>query len=205
MLVAALLAVLAGLLTTSPPASAQADEPCFPTDPQAYPPEGSPTDQVPVDLSLGLSLLPPSLGGYLRIEDAIPGEEYCGILFSSPIALPVTVAGADGTFVFPLTVPADFPVNAMHHLDVYRLRELVGAFDFCVTPAGKLTDAAGCRASNVQGTTNTTAPPRSKGNLPFTGAYVDDLIRAGLILLAVGTFVLYVRRRRMQQPPAAQA
>ncbi len=175
------------------PASAQdpASE-CFPATGGDYPPSGV-VVAIEVNLDLEGGALSPTVSitadGRLELTGAEPGVTYCGILFSDPITLAPTVAGPDGTLVFNTDVPADFELNAAHHLDVYREGRLVGAFDFCVTKSGNITSLTD-KVCQTDGTTG-------KGRLARTGVdRLFDTLKIAALLLVAGAAFLYLRRRR---------
>jgi hypothetical protein len=183
---------------------------------------------VNLDLNLTLDLghYDPGGAGGITISGAIPGFEYCGVTFSAPIVLPAQNASAAGKLVWSgLAVPADFQLNALHHIDVYHQKTKVGNFDFCVKSDGSIGPTSACKPTSV-----TTAPPGgttggttggstgattagtstgggavagSGGNLARTGLdHLLDVLRVALIALALGAAALY-GRRRMQANRAA--
>jgi hypothetical protein len=165
-------------------------ESCFPGSDIDYPPAGN-----AVDLEEGLGVFSghfakPSNLGNLIIEGADPAGIYCGTLYSAPVNLPAQSATAAGTINYtPITVPADFAFNAMHHLDIFRSQVQVGSFDFCVTTAGDIGPASLCAKKPVTG-------GNTGGNLPKTGTnHLMDILRAAAIALGLGAAALYSRRR----------
>ena len=184
----ALLVALAALVLVAPEASAapaQATEACFPDDPIDYPPT-APGVEIELRLSLVNGHFEPGAQGFIGVTGAVPGLQYCGIVFSEPIKLQPQVASpAGGLSYIRFAVPADFQLNAMHHLDLYRQRKLVGAFDFCVKADGDIGPTSACGAD--------------KGKLPRTGSdHLLVLARWGAVALGLGAFFTYLRRRREQ-------
>jgi hypothetical protein len=179
------------------PSTALADTPaqCFPPGVQGDYPPAQPGIEPNLTLSLSAGFLKPgaTASDRLVVLNGHPGREYCGILLSRPINLGVRTASSGGVLDFDnINVPSDFELNALHHLDVYRVGALVGAFDFCVTSEGKLTSpTASCGGhGGIPGVKN-------GGNLAHTGlARLADLLKAAGVAFAAGVLFLYLRRRR---------
>lgn len=184
----ALLVALAALVVLAPAASsapAQAQEACFPGDPVDYPPS-APGAEIELRLSLVGGHFNPGADGSITVTGAIPGLSYCAIIFSTPIVLQPKASDGGNISYIRFAVPADFQLNAMHHMDLYRQRKLVGVFDFCVKANGDIGPTSACGAAD-------------KGKLPRTGA--DNLLvllRWGALALGLGAFFMYLRRRREQ-------
>ena len=197
------LAVIACLALSSlialAPSTALADTPaeCFPPGVQGDYPPAQPGIEHNLSLSLAAGFLKPGATAVDRLVvlNAHPGRDYCGILLSTPVNLGVRTARDDGVIDFNnITLPSDFQLNAVHHLDVYRAGSLVGAFDFCVTTEGKLTSpSASCHGNTaVAGVKDT-----GRGSLARTGlARLADLLKAAGVAFAAGVLFLYLRRRR---------
>jgi LPXTG-motif cell wall-anchored protein len=194
MAVVACLAV-GSLLSLAPSSAGAQEQPCFPPGSSAdYPPSGPAIEaSLKLDLSTGL-LLPSHVDGTLTVTGAVPNLTYCGILFSAPVTLAPRLSSSSGVLSFSgLTIPSDFKLNVAHHLDVYRQARLVGAFDFCVNSAGHLT----ALTSGSCATAVTTAATKAHGALPKTGwDHLVQILKIAALAIAVGVFLLYVRRRR---------
>jgi LPXTG-motif cell wall-anchored protein len=172
--------------------------PCFPGGGSGdYPPSGPAIEpSLRLDLITGL-LVPSTATGTLTVVGAIPNLTYCGTLFSTPVTLTPRASDASGVLHFDgLTIPSDFKLNSPHHLDVYRQARLVGAFDFCVNGSGHLTALNGGNcASSISGSVPTNTKPG--GSLPRTGwDHLVQILKIAALVIALGVFLLYVRRRR---------
>lgn len=133
-------------------------------------------------------------GGRLEFDGAVPGEEYCGTVSSLVFSLGEATASPDGSLAFAFAVPASFELATVHHADLFRDQRLVAAFDFCVDGAGDVRlDATGCEQAGDAG-----AGERARGGaLSATGArLLPELVRAGAVLVALGTLVLLAVRHR---------
>jgi LPXTG-motif cell wall-anchored protein len=185
----ALFVALTTFLVLAPRASAapaqDSQEACFPGDPIDYPPS-APGTEIELSLALVNGHFDPGASGVIGVTGAVPGLSYCGIVFSTPIVLqPQVASGTGGLSYIRFAVPADFQLNAMHHLDLYRQRKLVGAFDFCVKGDGDIGPTTACAAG--------------KGKLPRTGVdHLMVLLRWAALALGLGAFFTYLRRRREQ-------
>lgn len=196
LLVLGLSAFLTSTSASAAPAQADPDV-CFPSGPDVdYPPTGPLVDIDP-NLALGVeAFFNPGATGEVTVTGAIPGETYCGILYSTPVVLPLKQANAQGNITYGLAVPKDFELAAVHHIDLFKAQVQVGAFDFCVDKAGKLAPDSACAKGTM----------KPGGNLAKTGTnHLLDLLRMALILVAVGATVLYARRRVQQRRATAAA
>ena len=137
-------------------------------------------------------LVPGSASATIVLGGAVPGGDYAGSLFSRVVDLPRTSATGAGVVRFTgLAIPADFRLETVHHLDVHRGCDLVGAFDFCVAANGHIAPAASCHAVVAA------ASGHASGSLPRTGwDHLFELLRLAALLLGTGTLLLYLRRRR---------
>jgi hypothetical protein len=214
LLVLAVGAVWAPGIAGAAPQDATTD--CLPGDTSAYPPE-TPAVNIDLNLKLDFGHYDPGGAGLADVSGGIPGEVYCGINYSAPIVLPAQNASAAGKLTWGgLAVPADFQLNAMHHIDVYHLKTKVGNFDFCVTKTGDIGPASLCKPTSVTtppggttggttggstgattaGSTGGTAVAGSGGSLARTGLdHLIDVMRIALIALTLGAAALYGRRR----------
>jgi hypothetical protein len=201
-----LFAVLSSL-ASSPASAAPAQDTaaCFPgTDPD-YPPTGNNGTLEPLVLVSGV--FNPGASGTVVIGGAVPGDTYCGFLFSTPVTLVPRVADAQGRLTWPVAVPADFKLVAMHHIDVYKEQSKVGNFDFCVGASGTIVATSTCSPSQqVTSTTKTTTQVQantdtkaSSGKLPRTGSDLFGLLQVALLAIGLGAWTLYVRRRRVNR------
>ncbi len=162
-----------------------------------YPPHG-PVIEPRLALTGGL-LVPGTVTGTITLGGAQPGIPYGGTLYSTPVALAPAVASAGGTVTYAgLAVPAAFAVSAVHHLDVFHDCDLVGSFEFCVTTAGTISPAKACPTPTATATAGASASATSgAGVLPHTGwDHLFQILKAAALALALGAFLLYVRRRR---------
>jgi len=129
----------------------------------------------------------------LGCESVVTGRSYTGVLNSTPIALPVTVAGANNRVTFNnVRLPADFALNAFHTVTLVDAAtgNTLGSTTFFVNGAGAVTGAPDGRTPGT--------------NLPKTGTdYVGPALRGGAVLLATGGIVLLVSRRRRSGVAAA--
>jgi LPXTG-motif cell wall-anchored protein len=186
---------MGSLISLAPAAAGAQTAPCFPPGSSAdYPPSGPAIEaSLKLDLSTGL-LLPGHADGTLTVDGAIPGLTYCGTLFSAPVTASPRSSTSTGVVTFNgLAVPTDFKLNAAHHLDVFRQTRLVGAFDFCVNSTGHLT----ALVSGACATTAVTTATKSSGSLPKTGwDHLVQILKIAALAIALGVFLLYVRRRR---------
>ena len=111
----------------------------------------------------------------------VSGKTYTGVLNSTPVSLPATIAGQNGKVTFTnVKLPADWKVNATHTgtLIDQASGAALGTDDFYVAQNGSIT-----------------APPSN--NLPKTGNdYVGPALRGAAVLLAAGGIVLMAARRR---------
>jgi hypothetical protein len=182
---------LAAAATAQDPNQPALDAACFPPASVDYPPSGGDTNIDP-RLQLGPGHFDPGGRGHFTVLHGVPGDVYCGVAFSTPIRLPATRADAQGTLTYDVAVPADFELNAMHHVDIYRRHVKVGNFDFCVNKKGDISPTSAC------GSGGKTVASNAGGNLPKTGAnHLLDLIRAAIVALGIGAAALYLRRRRL--------
>jgi LPXTG-motif cell wall-anchored protein len=167
---------------------------CFPgTATGDYPPAAPGIEpRLAVSLSDGLLLPARSTGNRLVVTGAVPGLQYCGRLFSSPVDLGITTASDSGVLDFNnISLPADFQLGVVHQLDVFRQASLVGTFDFCVNQQGHLVNATACPGGT------SSVKPAGSGNLPRTGlARLADFLKAAGVAFAGGVLFLYLRRRR---------
>ena len=140
---------------------------------------------------LRLDLVPGTRSGQVVLSGAEPGAAYSGTLFSTAIPLPRTVASPGGVLGFTgLAVPGDFELSVLHHLDVVGPCGRAGSYEVCVTSAGELGGVGRCDRS-----TPVTASDQA-GSLARTGQdHLLDLVRAACLVLGIGAFVLYLRRR----------
>jgi hypothetical protein len=169
------------------PTQAALDAACFPPATNDYPPNPGDSNIDP-KLALGQGHFDPGGRGEFDVLNGVPGDVYCGVAFSTPIRLPATAANARGTLNYNVAVPADFELNAMHHIDVYRRHVKVGNFDFCVNKKGDISPTSACQ----------TGAKTDGGRLPKTGAdHLMDVVRAALVALGLGATALYLRRRRL--------
>lgn len=158
---------------------------CFPGSDPDYPPTG-PTVRIEGSLQLVSAHFVPGARGQIVLAGAVPGDRYCGTTFSTPITLPAKAADAQGRLSYDIAVPANFELLEMHHIDVFKEQVKVGNFDFCVDKQGDLAPTSVCKPKTKAG-----------GNLAKTGNdHLMVALRAGLVVLALGLGVLYVRRRR---------
>jgi hypothetical protein len=166
---------------------------CFPPGVQGDYPPAQPGVERDLTLSLADGFLKPTTTSLnaLVLLHANPNLDYCGILASNPVTLPVTTSSSSGVIHFDdIALPSDFQLNALHHLDVYRQGALVGAFDFCVNLQGHLVGANQCPGANV-------LPGVKTGGLAHTGlARLADFLKAAGVAFAAGVLFLYLRRRR---------
>lgn len=168
--------------TTSGAAPKQ-DLSCLPDGGDDYPPTTSTNTLESLVLVSGQ--FNPGGRGQVNIEGAVTGDFYCGTAFSTPIALPTRQATAGGKLNYDVAVPADFELNAMHHIDMFKGSSQVGAFDFCVGTSGAIVQMSSCRKVSADG-----------GDLPNTGTnHIWEIIRIALMLLAIAAVALYARRR----------
>lgn len=183
--------VTAVVLVPSPASAQDSAAACFPGSGADYPPAG-PAVAIEASLSLQAGDIDPPLQlasadvSVITIAGAQPGATYCGTLFSTPVTILPTVASPSGVLTFRPAVGRDFELGAPHHLDVFRNRQLVGAFDFCVTKTGAVTPLGkgGCRAA--AGT-----------KLARTGGdRLLEMVQIAALALAVGAAFIYLRRRR---------
>lgn len=158
-----------------------------------YPPTPGSVGIEPLVLTSGHFNPGQTAGNSVIIDGAREGV-YCGQGFSTPFFLPNAQANSAGRLSYSnFAVPADFQLNAMHHIDIYKLKVKVGNFDFCVDKKGDIAPTSVCK----------TALASKDGKLPRTG--VDQLmalLRAALVALGVGGGALYLRRRRLASRPA---
>jgi hypothetical protein len=165
---------------------AQLDAECFPGTTNDYPPNPGDTNIEPA-LALGPGHFDPGGRGRFTVLNGVADNVYCGVAFSTPIRLPATRANAQGTLSYDVAVPADFELNAMHHIDIYRRHTKVGNFDFCVNKKGDISPTSACQAG-----------AKDRSSLPKTGTdRLLDALRAGLVALGLGATALYLRRRRL--------
>ncbi|MDQ2648598.1 MAG: hypothetical protein M3Z03_03460 [Actinomycetota bacterium] len=208
-----------GLIAVAPAtAQAQVVEPgCLPGSNPGYPPVSVGValeliDLLDLELTLQTDIVSIVIGG---LE---PGDNYCGILSSDPIELPEVTADANGQITFQTPVGPDFELDALHHLDVFKMQKLVGAFDFCINRAGKMAPMSSC-LRGPQGPQGPQGPPgvngggsgrvpevlgsrtpTGGGKLARTGSdHLLDIARIGLVLIAAGATARYVQRRRNQR------
>jgi hypothetical protein len=211
---------------------------CLPSTPSTYAPT-PPSSEPEPNLQLDDGFFDPAASGNIAVEGAVIGLEYCAIVYSAPINLGNRIAQApNGRLEWGMSVPADFELNAIHRLEVYRQGLLKGAFNFCVNLQGNLAPVSACSSTGsttsttgpggsttstagpggststtqvggggnnqttttarVQGNTNTTAKVNpNKGSLPRTGLdRLFEILRAAAAAIAVGVFLMYLRRRR---------
>lgn len=190
---------------TVPTPAAVVTADCLPGNVSDYPPANPEIDgNLRVRLSGG-HLLPGTSGNRLVVEGGESTRVYCGMLYSTPVELGAVAADDDGTITWDgVPVPADFKLDAVHHLDVYESGSLVGAFDFCVDQQGALVSTSSCGASNVGATSATTVAAgtaadhgKASGALPRTGwDHLLDVLKAAAVAFALGALFLYLRRRR---------
>ena len=187
---AAALLVLGLVSTLAPgasaaPASTSLAISCLPGSGPDYPPLPAPSGIEPLTL-LGGHFTPGGTGS-ADIGGATTGV-YCGSGFSTPFLLP-NMTATNGKLAYRgFAVPADFELNAMHHLDIYKLQVKVGNFDFCVDKKGDIAPTSVCKAAAVA------AKP---GKLPRTGTdHLLDIVRIAVLLLGLGAGAHYLRRRQ---------
>ncbi len=202
--IAVVLATMLGLLTTAvsfatltaTPAAAQSDCSVDADYPPTGPNAGSETMTI-VDISL-----PPGGIGYVELSGANPGDTYDGFVYSTPLPLPATQAGADGSLSFRnLSVPADFEASATHSIDLCNGDVLVLSSSFCLDFAGDLATLGACQDISLPrddgAVDDGTADDDNGGALAFTGIDgLDWMIRIAAVLLAVGFALRHWRRRR---------
>ena len=188
--------VLAPALTA--PASAAPSQTCG-----DYPPQGQALES---QLSITQGLLTPGTStGSIVLGGAVPGGVYSGTLIPG-VTLPASTASPTGVVTFSsLIIPAGFTLRAVHHIEVSRSCALVAAFDACVTSGGTLALAKSCAA--VAATAGAAgAAGTAGGALPRTGMdHVFQILQLGALAIAVGTFLLYVRRRTIVAHATARA
>lgn len=183
--------VFAIAMTAVAPSVASAGDSCVVGS--DYPPSGPDgsdgADLVLVDLSL-----PPGGTGSVELSGAVAGATYDGFIYSDPIALPATTAGADGSLMFSgLAVPADFDVTETHTIDLCNGGALVLSSSFCLDGSGNLASFGACAPAGGGG---------DGGNddgdaLAFTGiAGIGWMIRVAVVLIALGFALRHWRRRR---------
>lgn len=167
---------MAALALTSTSASAQDYPPTPPTPSQACTP--APSASAPM-LPTAVVNIGIACGG---IEG---GNNYTGVLASTPITLPVTTAAADDSVVFTgVRLPADFELNARHTISLVDAGTgaTLGSANFCVDGSGRITSCAATGTGK---------------NIPRTGSDLTGPgLRIGAGLLAVGAGALVVSRRR---------
>jgi LPXTG-motif cell wall-anchored protein len=163
---------------------------CVPPPNADYPPTPGSAALEPLTLLRGH--FDPGATGTLDIGGASDGV-YCGRGFSTEFRLPNATADSTGTLRYRgFAVPADFELNAMHHIDIYKLSTKVGNFDFCVDTKGDIAPTSVCKAAAAK-----------PDKLPKTGTdHLMDLLRAALLILGVGGGALYLRRRQLSARPA---
>ncbi len=171
------------LVLTAPTARAQDYPGTTPT---------TPTVSCLVSITIGAPLVP---GGVVSItlgcSSIEAGTTYTGVLQSTPVALPATVAQSDGAVTFAnVRLPTDFELGDHHAVSLVAQSSgaSLGAATFYVDPTGRIT----------------AAPSADTGGLPRTGAdYVEPVLRWAGSLLAAGALALLVaRRRRAEALPA---
>jgi LPXTG-motif cell wall-anchored protein len=169
---------------------------CVPPVSSDYPPVPGSTALEPLTLTRGHFTPGGTVNNSIDIDGARTGV-YCGRGFSTEFRLPNTTANAAGRLHYEgFAVPADFELNAMHHIDIYKLSVKVGNFDFCVDKKGDIAPVSVCKAAASK-------PDKPAGNLPKTGNdHLMDLLRAALVILGVGGGALYLRRRQVAARPA---
>lgn len=183
-----LAAVNASAASAAPVQAAPRSSACFPGSDPDYPPTGA-TVRIEGNLTLASARFVPGGQGQIVLTGAVPGDRYCGTAYSTPITLPAKDADSQGRLTYSIAVPASFELLEMHHIDVFKEQVKVGNFDFCVDSRGDLAPDSVCK-------------PKTKspsGGLARTGNdQLMTLLRAGLVVLALGVGALYVRRRRSQ-------
>ena len=178
-------------VSTSSAAPSQDGLQCVVPPASDYPPTPGSVGFEPLVLTSG-HFNPGSSQGNLVIIDGARDGVYCGQGFSTPFSLPNATSTGGRLTYNSFAVPADFQLNAMHHIDIYKLRVKVGNFDFCVDKKGDIAPTSVCKAL-----------ANKDGKLPRTG--VDQLmalLRVALVALGVGGGALYLRRRRLASRPA---
>lgn len=111
----------------------------------------------------------------------VAGRTYTGILASTPVALPATVAEGNGAITFRgVRLPADFETNHSHMVSLVDQATgiTLGTDTIFVDKNGRITAAP-------------------KSNLPKTGSNsTDPFLKGGAALVALGGVALMVSRRR---------
>lgn len=160
-------------------------EHCLPGSSIDYPATPGATALEPLRLDGGH--FTPGGTGWIDISGAREGI-YCGIAYSTPILLPNMRAQAGKLMYRNFAVPADFELNAMHHIDIYKLQVKVGNFDFCVDRKGDIAPTSACKATAVAG---------KPGKLARTGQdHLMELVRIAILVIGLGAGALYLRRRQ---------
>lgn len=204
-----LLAVLTCIvgLTLAPGAAAAAPSQTdvTPTCPTSdYPPT---TGSSSAEVVVTAAAFTPGGSGSLSLSGTIPNHVYSGTIYSTPIPFgPATSDGA-GDVSFTFAVPADFELGEAHSVTLDCDGVLSASFQICVNETGSLASLETCGggAGVIETTTSTTTganggTPRSgtgAGSLARTGLdYAFLLLRIALVLIACGSLVVYVQRRR---------
>ncbi len=165
------------------PASTSLAVSCLPGSGPDYPALPAPSGLEPLRLLAGH--FTPGATGRIDIDGATTGV-YCGVGYSTPFLLP-NMTATNGKLAWRgFVVPADFELNAMHHLDIYKLQVKVGNFDFCVDKKGDIAPTSVCKS--------VAAKP---GKLARTGTdHLLDIVRIAVLVLGVGAGAHYLRRRQ---------
>jgi hypothetical protein len=131
----------------------------------------------------------PGGSGSLTINNLNPNTDYSGTIHSDPIPVSGTT-DADGSVTFTFAVPSDFELDAQHALVLANGPDLT----FCVGGSGAVVSCAALTSAAP-----TAAPNDGSDSLADTGArYIDDVLRIGLLAIALG-FVLLLWHRRPEK------
>jgi hypothetical protein len=105
-----------------------------------------------------------------------PGSTATFLIFSSGISLATATVNADGTVSDTVIVPSSFAPGSAHTFEVQG-----------TAPDGSaLTQSAGVTLIDVS----------SSGSLAFTGADIAGMAVLGVVVIALGVFLVIVARRR---------
>ena len=158
---AALLA--SAVLLTGPADAAPAQDVPLPPECQLEPPTYPPTPPPPLEPAhkVASGSFDPGGPATLTVTGAQSGITYCGVVYSVPFYVGQATANASGVMVFGTTsVPADFQLDVLHRLDVYRRGFLVSSTPFCVADPddngiGVVADFSQCTPVTSGSTTTT--------------------------------------------------
>jgi hypothetical protein len=168
-----------------------------------YPPT---TDGSSAEVVVTAAAFTPGGSGSLSLSGTIPNHVYSGTIYSTPIPFGPAASDGSGNVSFDFAVPADFELGEAHSVTLDCDGVLSASFQICVNEVGSLSSLESCAESGagvVETTTTTGAnggTPRSgtaAGSLARTGLdYALLLLRIALVLIACGSLVVYVQRRR---------